>query len=243
MLSETTHHNESTDTRPRKGPRVPTRWLAYASLGGSGCFTICVLALHWLQPGFNPLDHAMSDYVHGAQGWLVTVGLFALGLGSLALSAGLGRLLNVRSARAGKVCLTVWGVCGLVGGTFPDDLPGHWNQPPSLSGSLHSSAALVGIAVLPIAALLLAWSVRRNPCWHRSARILLILALSTVVSCVLLFLSFLPVLMAAHPPLLFGLLERIFFVIAISWLAVAAIGLLQAMDRATTRVREMGSNR
>jgi hypothetical protein len=55
---------------------------------------------------------------------------------------------------------------------------------------------------------------------------------------VLLFLSFVPVLMAAHPPILFGLLERIFFVIAIFWLAVAAIGLLQAMDGATTSARE-----
>jgi hypothetical protein len=170
----------------------------------------------------------MSDYAHGRIGWLVTVALLALGLGSLALTVGLARHLHGRSARASQWCLAIWGVCGLVGGIFPDDLPG---QPPTLSGSLHGSAALVGITVLPIAALLLAWSVRRDLRWYRSAGILLTLALSTAVGLILLLLSFLPVLTAAHPPILFGLLERIFFVTAIAWLAGAAIGLLQILDR------------
>ena len=226
MLPETTHQDESADIRPRKDARVPTRWLAYASLGGNGCFTICVLALHWLQPGLSLLNNAMSDYAHGTLGWLATVGLFALGLGSLALTVGLARVLNVRNARVGEFCLAIWGVCGLVAGIFPDDLPG---QPPTVSGSLHGSAALVGPIVLTIAALLLAWSVRRDPRWHRSARILLMLAIATAVGLVLLELSFLPVLISSHPPILFGLLERIFFATAISWLAAAAIGLLQTM--------------
>lgn len=229
MIPETTHQNESTDTRPRKGTRIPTRWLAYASLGGSGCFTICVLALHWLQPDLNPLNNAMSDYAHGTLGWLVTVALFALGLGSLALTVGLARLPTVRSARASQWFLAIWGVCGLVAGIFSDDPSGNYRQPPTLHGSLHGSAALVATTVLPIAALLLAWSVRRDSRWHRSARTLLVLALTTVVGLVILDLSFLPVLMAAQPPILFGLLERIFFVTALSWLAAAAIGLLQTM--------------
>jgi len=235
MLSETTHRNESADSQPGKGLRVPTRWLAYASVGGNSYFTVCALALHWLQPGLSPLDHALSDYVHGRLGWLVTVALLALGLGSLALAVGFARHLHRRSARIGEWCLAIWGVSGLIGGIFPDDLPG---QPPTLSGSLHGSAALIGITVLPIAAFLLSWSVRHDPHWHRSARLLLLLALIMVGGFVLLFLSFVPVLMAAHPPILFGLLERIFFVIAIFWLAVAAIGLLQAMDGATTSARE-----
>jgi hypothetical protein len=75
MTPETTSQENYSDTRPRKGTQALTRWLAYASLGGSGCFTVCVLALHVLESNFNPLDHAMSDYAHGAQGWLVTVGL------------------------------------------------------------------------------------------------------------------------------------------------------------------------
>ena len=236
MRPETTHQDEHADTGPRRGTQVPTRWLAYASLGGSGCFTVCVIALHLLEPGFNPLDHAMSDFAHGAQGWLVTIGLLALGLGSLALTSGFARTLYGRSARIGLWCLAIWGICGLVGGIFPDDLPGHWNA-PSLSGSLHASAAQIGTVVLAIAALLLAWSVRRDPRWHRSARLLLTLAITTVVGLVILELSFLPVLLSAHPPILFGLLERIFFVTAISWLVVAAIGLLQTMDDATTSMR------
>lgn len=236
MTPETTSQGNYSDTRPRKGTQALTRWLAYASLGGSGCFTVCVLALHVLESNFNPLDHAMSDYAHGAQGWLVTVGLLALGLGSLALTSGLARTLHGPSARIGQGCLAIWGLCGLVAAIFSDDLPGHWNT-PSLSGSLHASAAQIATIVVSIAAFLLAWSVRRDPRWHRCARLLLTLAIATLVGLVLLELSFLPVLISAHPPILFGLLERIFFVAALSWLAVAAIGLLQTMDDTTISVR------
>jgi hypothetical membrane protein len=240
MLPETTHQNESTDTRPRKGLRIPTRWLAYASLGGSGCFTVCVLALHLLESNYNPLEHAMSDYAHGAQSWLVTTGLYALGLGSLALTVGLARLLNGRSARIGQWCLAIWGVCGLVTGTFSDDLPGH---PATLSGTLHGNAAQIGTLVLSLATFLLAWSVRHDPRWQRYARLLLTLAIATVIGFVLLVLSFLPVRISDQPPILFGLLERIFFAAAISWLTVAAIGLLQMMDGKTASVRAVGSHR
>ena len=48
-----------------------------------------MLALHIVQPGLSPLHEAMSYYVHGRHGWLTTLGLLSLGIGSLALTIAL----------------------------------------------------------------------------------------------------------------------------------------------------------
>jgi hypothetical membrane protein len=209
---------------------VPIRWLAYTGLVGAACFTISVIVLRWLQPNLNPLNRAMSDYAHGSQGWLAATGLFGLGIGSLALTFGLARDLRGLGARAGQWCLAIWSVCGLAAGIFPDDLPG---QPSSLSGSIHGTAAILGIFILPVAAVLIAWSVRRDRRWQKVARFLFAVAVAMVVGFVIVNLSFLPVLTSAQAPVLFGLAERLFFLIALSWLALASIGLLKATDRMT----------
>jgi len=231
LTTETTHRFQPSGTQPRRRAQVPIRWLAYTGLVGAACFTLSAIALHWLQPNLNPFDRAMSDYAHGFQGWLAATGLIGLGIGSLALTLGLARDQRGLRARAGQWCLAIWSVCGLAAGIFHDDLP---SQPSSLSGSIHGTAAILGIFILPIAALLIAWSVRRDRRWQKTARLLFAVAVAMVVGFVIVNLSFLPVLTSAQAPVLFGLTERLFFLIALSWLALAAIGLLKATDGMTT---------
>jgi len=206
---------------------MPTRWLAYTGIVGAGCFTISVIALHWLQPNLSPLDRAMSDYAHGSQGWLAATGLIGLGIGSLALTFALARDMRGLGARAGQWCLAIWSVCCLAAGTFHDDLPG---EPASLSGSIHGTAAMLGIFILPIAAVLIAWSVRRDRPWKDTARYLFGVAAAMVAAFVIVNVSFLPVFTSGKAPVLFGLTERLFFFIALSWLALAAIGLLKSLS-------------
>src|SRR5262245_56869925 len=110
MMPVTMGSHRPSSTPPKVRVRGPLSWLVYVSLTGIGCFAVSILALHWLQPGLDPLDEAMSYYVHGAHGWLLTVGLLALGLSSLALTAGLARTIDGPEARAGQWCLVVWGV-------------------------------------------------------------------------------------------------------------------------------------
>src|SRR5262245_19138827 len=93
------------------------------ALAGIGCFVASVLALHRLQPGLDPLDQAVSYYVHGPRGWLLIVGLIGLGLGSLALTVGVTPSEHGPSMRTERSFLALWSACVLLAGIFAADPP------------------------------------------------------------------------------------------------------------------------
>src|SRR5262245_24268168 len=116
-----------------------------SSLGMAGClvFIAGVTALHALQPELSPLSDAVSYYVHGPYGWLVTLSLIALGIGSLAITIALARSAHQPHSRVGLVALALWSLGALLGGVFPADPMGTWDQPPSISGSIHGVSAMI----------------------------------------------------------------------------------------------------
>jgi hypothetical protein len=216
--------------------RWPSGQLAIASLGGIGCFTVAILALHWLQPGLDPLDEAVSYYVHGAQGWLPTVGLIGLGLGSLALTAGLAQSVDGPGARVGCWCLAVWSLGALLGGIFPTDPPGNWSKPPSTAGLIHGNAALLAFVALPVAAILLERALRHDPRWRRAVGILRALAIAAATSLIAFLTSLSTVFLSPGPPTLLGLTERILLTVYAAWLGAASVGLMR-LDRDRPRGR------
>ena len=40
--------------------------------------------MHWIQPDLSPLDDAVSYYMNGPFGWILSLGLVSVGLASLA---------------------------------------------------------------------------------------------------------------------------------------------------------------
>ena len=208
-----------------------TRSLAYAALTGTACFVLAFLALHFVQPELSPLNEAMSYYVHGTHGWLVTVALLAIGFGSLALIIGLARFVDVRTARVGLVFLTIWSIGAILGGAFSADPPGNWDRPPSLSGAIHGIAAIIAITAFPPAAILIARSLRRNWQTGRVGSLVSVLAVTSVVSFIAFIGSLVPVFVRPGPPVLFGLTERILLAVYAAWLCAAAVELLR-MNRA-----------
>ena len=203
------------------------RLLAFLTLGGIACFIVTIGALHWLQPNLSPLNEAMSYYVHGAAGWLLTLGLFSLGLGSLALTVSLGRAPGGTQGKGGRWCLGVWSVGALLGAIFAADPPGQWDKPPSIGGSIHGLSAIVALVVFPFAAILLSRSLRLNAHWARLSGALVLLAIASAATLVLFLSSLAPVFVRPGPPILLGLSERALFIAYVAWLAVAAVGLLQ----------------
>ncbi|MGH9756091.1 MAG: DUF998 domain-containing protein [Blastocatellia bacterium] len=206
----------------------PTSWLAYACLSGNGCFAVAVLVLHLLQPDMSPLNAAVSYYVHGAQGWLFTVGLLAWGIGSAALFLGLARTIRIRAGNAGLLALAVWSAGVLTSGLFRADPWDQWNNSPSAAGLIHENAARVSFIALPIAALLISHGLRRAPEWRRTAGVLYLLAVMIIVSLMVFFASLLPISDSLSPPILFGLTERMLLAVYAAWLCAAAIGLLRS---------------
>jgi hypothetical protein len=182
-------------------------------LAGFACFAGAVVTLHFLQPKSNPLKEAVSYYVHGHGGTLLTAGLLALGLGSLLLLAGpLGG-----GSFAGRAFLATWGVGAVLGGIFPADPPGNWDKPPSTPGMIHAGAAMIAFLALPIGALLL-----RGPLGKviPAARPL---AVAAAVSLAVFFASLAPAIVTSGPPWMLGLTERALLALYVAWLAAAAL--------------------
>ena len=161
MTLATRHVGEDT-SKP-----AATSLLASVGLFGVGVFVLATSALHFSQPRLDPMREAVSYYVHGRSGWALTVGLVALAVGSAALTIDVAR--GLRGGRAGVACLALWSVGVFLGGVFPADPPGNWSRPPSAAGAVHGIAAMVALAVLPVAALLLSRAFRRDPRWQRSS--------------------------------------------------------------------------
>jgi hypothetical membrane protein len=206
----------------------------YAAIAGVATFVVATLALHVVQPGLSPRDEAVSYYVHGRFGWLLTTGLIALGLGSLTLALGLARTLGGRWGRVGRWLLVVWGVGVLLGGVCPADPAGHWSGPPSVSGMIHGGAAMVAFLALPLAALCLAIAFRQDGRWRAEAGGLLGLAVIAGISLVLFMASLVPVFVRPGPPILLGVSERVLLAVYATWLAFVGVGVVQ---RAPGRAR------
>ena len=201
--------------------------LAWTGLLGIALFVVTIVSLHFLQPELKPLDEAMSYYVHGSQGWLLTVGLIGLGIASLAITCALANTVDGPGARSGRWLLGVWSVGVLLGGFFPADPPGHWNEPPSLTGIVHGNAALLAFAAFPLAALLLGMSFRRNRRWLPTATVLSLLAVAAAISLIAFMASLVPVFIRPGPPVLLGLSERVLIVIYLAWLMLVAVTMLK----------------
>lgn len=218
----------SLGTMPGANPPSPTvRLLAWATWLGIACFGLAMAALHRLQPGLSPFDEAMSYYVHGPHGWLLTLGLLTLGLGSSALTIALGGRPGAAVGRAGIWCLGIWSAGVLLGAIFAADPPGQWDGPPSVSGSIHGLAAMVALIIFPVGAVLVSrrLCVGAGPAKHSGT--LRVLAIASAVSLVVFMSSLVPVFVRPGPPVLLGLTERILFLVYISWLGVAAAATYQ----------------
>lgn len=198
--------------------------LGAATIAGTAAFLFSVVALHVLQPQRSARDEAVSYYAHGAWGWLLTVGLIAWGLGSLAVVAALARSVTGRWATAGRWLLGVWGVGVLLGGTFPADPPGRWNTPPTVAGMIHGNAALLAFLTLPLGALALARGFREDERWRPSHGVYLALAFAALLSFGLFMASLAPVFVRPGPPILLGLSERVLLLSYAAWLVALGAG-------------------
>jgi hypothetical protein len=212
----------------RAGPKRSGRSssLAWTGLLGIGLFVVTIVGLHFLQLDLKPLDEAMSYYVHGSQGWLLTLGLIGLGVGSLAITRALAKTVGGPGPRSGTWLLGVWSVGVLLGGFFRADPPGHWNEEPSLVGMIHGNAALLAFAAFPVAALLLARNSRRDRRWLPTAAVLSLLAVAAAISLIAFIASLMPVFIRPGPPVLLGLSERVLMAIYAAWLTLVAVKLL-----------------
>jgi Protein of unknown function (DUF998) len=205
------------------------RPLAWLGLSGCVVFTVAVIALHVIQPELSPLRDAVSYYVHGSCGWLTTLGLIALGIGSLAITIAVARSVLGPYRQFGSAALAVWSLGALVAGVFPADPTGNWDQPPSTAGAIHGLAAVIAIVAFPLAAVALTRSVSRDHRLQSMQGVSRAVAAVVVMSFLAFMASLFPVFVTPGPPFMLGLTERVMLAAYVAWLAVVAIGLLRSL--------------
>jgi len=207
--------------------RKQIRWLTLLGFTGIAVFTACMIGLHMFQPELSPMDEAMSYYVHGRHGWLTSVGLAALGIGSLAIMLSVAQMAHGPGSRLGMAFLFLWSLGAILGGIFSADPRGNWDQPPSMSGAIHGVAALIALSSFPVACAALTRNLRRDNRWHWHSSLLGNLAILVIASFIVFMASLTPVFIRPGPPILLGLTERVLFVSFVAWLTVVALGLFR----------------
>jgi hypothetical membrane protein len=161
-------------------------------------YVLVGIALHVLEPEFDPRFRFMSEYVWGAYGWLMTTTFFVLGLAALAVAAGLRDVhQSSRGARVGFGLLAVGALFVCLAGVFKEFVP-------------HLAASAVALPSVIMAALLLSWSFRRAAGWRAIYRATLLIALGMLA-------AFLSIIAGVGMP---GLQQRSFLCLFLLWLSI-----------------------
>ena len=117
-------------------------------------YMLAGIALHVLEPEYDPRFQFMSDYAWGSYGWLMTTTFFVLGLAVLTVAIGIRDAhQSSRSARTGSALLVVGAVFVCLAGAFR-------------GFPLHDIASAVAIPSIVVAVVLLSWSFRTSAGWH-----------------------------------------------------------------------------
>ena len=206
----------TTQTPFAAGPDRTAARLATLALVLFGYFAVVLVALHVIRPDYTPVDHMISDYAVGRMGWLMTTAFVALGFGCLSLALGLWRSgPKTVSALIARLFLIVVFFGLMVTAAFATDLETAKDTP---HGTIHTVSFLVNIVSVLIAALTLTFSFGADPRWKSSRLASLLIAVALIVAFVVQFLSL-------HRGAPYGITNRIFVVVFMSWLVFAALRL------------------
>jgi len=196
-------------------------FLAKTALAGAACFVASVLLLPLISEYTLAGDY-ISELAIGRFGFVQTIAFLALGVGSLALAAGIRRATRGSwGSLVGSVLFGLFGVGVLVDALFPIDLGGM--QPQTVVGTVHILAALVAFVCAVLGMFVLTRTFKRDARWASYWRSSLVLALVALAA------FFLP-----SEGEWAGIFQRIFVGVIIAWMVLAAGGLRSIAGGAST---------
>lgn len=156
------------------------------------------IALHLLEPEYDPRFRFMSEYAWAPHGWLMTTTFFVLGLALISVAVGLRQVLGSSlSARIGFGLLVVGALGVSFAGVFRDFIP-------------HSIGSAIGLPSIVMAALIMSWGFRQAKGWQPIQIVMLLIALG-------MFVALLSFIVDVGMP---GLQQRVFLGLVLLWLSV-----------------------
>jgi hypothetical membrane protein len=170
-------------------------------------YAIVGIALHVLEPEYDPRFQFMSDYAWGAYGWLMTTTFFVLGLAVLTIAIGVRDVHHSSwSARTGFGLLVIGALFVCLAGVFR-------------GFPFHDVASAVAIPGLVMAVLFLSWSFRHAAGWQ-------VIHPASVVIALGMFAAVVSMVVDVGMP---GLQQRAFFCLLLSWLAIVVHRLVRVV--------------
>ena len=205
----------------------PARFAARVGTIAVGALPVVLVVMHFIQPGLGPVDHFVSEYAHGRFGWMVVLGYVLAGSGTILFVWPLiPRYGKGAWALASAVCLVVVGIGLIATGLTRIDVAGPGGLAISTnSGQLHELASYIAILGLVAGAFVIPATARRD-----SARSD---GMSTLRWFRWLLLASLIVVLLARPLGIVGLGQRLFLIVALSWLVLVGLH-LSGIDTAAT---------
>jgi len=161
-------------------------------------YTIVGIALHFLEPEYDPRYFPMSHYAWGAHGWLMTTTFFVLGLAIFMVAVALRNYSqSSQTARIGFGLLVVGALFVCLAGVFR-------------SFPLHDVASAVALPSVAMAVLVLSWSFRKTLGWQAIGAAVSVIA-------VVLLVALLSIILDVGMP---GLQQRVFLFLLLVWLSI-----------------------
>lgn len=177
--------------------------LARAAVGTTAVFPALVVVLNIIQRSdYHPFRQAVSELALGRDGWLMAVAFCSLATGTLFLAAMLHRLDS--RPRVGPAIVVIAGALSYVSAFVHADGP----HGSTTHGQIHQAVGIATFMLLIASMFAMVGSLRRDPRYRGLATPTLIWAFAAVGGFFLMPLSG-----SAH----FGLAQRIFLAIVLSW--------------------------
>ncbi len=218
----------SMEPSPSRGRSSRARLPGFIALGLLAYWVAALVILHIIRPDMDPLARAMSEYVVGPYGWIMTTTFFALAISIVAVALGLQSSLSVsRGKQIGLVLLYVSSAGIAVAGVFPG-LIGPPQPPPPYdlatmaayieeAGPMHDIGGMVAFLALAVALPVVSNRFSQDKFWSPIAEISRGLAYLYIGGLVALF-----IVAGVVGPGLLGLAQRIFMAAMIAWMIIVA---------------------
>ena len=138
---------ELLDDHPKPGGTAALCWLIVLS---SSFTVVAVVLLHVLQPGMDPSAQAISEYVHGEYGYVMSAVFISQAIASLAMAALVAlSSVDLRRGMFGAVLFTISAVGAVIAAIFPADLIA--SDQRSTEGLIHAIGGVARFGALSIA--------------------------------------------------------------------------------------------
>ncbi len=192
--------------------------VALAGILGPIVLGIADLTAGLSEPGYNPIRDSISSLALTPMGWLQTVGFLTVGL--LAEVFVVGLFFSIKRGRnfgISAAILVCFGFGLLLIGAFRTDPIGTSH---TIEGTIHHVTAVAVFWLFPIACLLLAPSLKKDPHWQN-------LFIYTIIASALALVFMIVQIWLPTSLSWFGLYERILVWNTVIWIEVMAIQLLR----------------